>query len=986
MRVIDQARLWFREGNSDKVYEVDLVEVAPNQYVVNFRFGRRGTALRDGTKTATPVDLKKAQAVFSKLVAEKVAGGYKATDAASAAATNTATTPIPRVTDLVAQLHLGARAKVALGPVVWRVTDLDLVDAEPALLELLDAPNPDRRRVEDVPWRHALVSALVRCGTAAALPRLEKIITDAKAPPHVRDVARLAIARIAPARVTELARPLLGPGIVAAVERGDANAVARAAEETLVTDPVAARNVAVGLYLLDSAVTRPAVLAIVRVARLSNAEAACVRALFRLAELRRDGAVYAACARRIDGHTSPAPPMGPKTRQYLRRRVARMLRRLGRVASADYTAMATELLLTYADDDADQPRRGGWGNWYDSWARHHVLDDILYGRSPRYVRGHHRRATWKCARDYRPGGAIPAERREERFPEVWDAAPAALWRLIGAARATPVVEFAIKALRPNRAYTAQLSDEAVAEALASGHRVAQRFAFELALARPVSVVLARGALASDVADAHAWVLRWVESHVDDVAKQPELVALLVTGKTRAIRDAAIAVLRARTLEPAAQRSIATRAIATLMGLGADAAERATGAVAVILLALAEPLQDVDEAVLRDLIAHPLAALGELAGELMLRHVRRDRLPADLIQALLASPHASVRTLGGRLLAMTPADVAKDDVAALLLFATSPNAELRAATRTLIGEVAQRYPEVGRALADRLIDALLVAQPEGAPSHIVSLLRGELAGCLPVKPAPVVMRLIGALSPHAREAGGLLLGVVSADDLGLDDIARLAHHEIASVRHGAWTLARAALARYRVTPVAVARLVDSPWEDTRAFAIGFVRDELGAISADAIIAICDSIRPEVQALGRQLLQERFDTADAGRYVIRLAEHPATNLQLLVSGMLEHHVAGNLDRLRALVPYLIVVLSQVNRGRVAKQRVLGLLRREASRSAEAAALIAPILDRQSATSAVTQKHPLIATMVDVRVAFPEIALPIAVTPPAAHPGRG
>ena len=64
MRVIDQARLWFREGTSDKVYEVDLVEVATGQYVVNFRFGRRGGALKDGTKTSLPVSLDKARGVF----------------------------------------------------------------------------------------------------------------------------------------------------------------------------------------------------------------------------------------------------------------------------------------------------------------------------------------------------------------------------------------------------------------------------------------------------------------------------------------------------------------------------------------------------------------------------------------------------------------------------------------------------------------------------------------------------------------------------------------------------------------------------------------------------------------------------------------------------------------------------------------------------------------------------------------------------------
>ena len=51
MKLLEQAILLFQEGKSDKVYEVDLLEVAPGQYVVNFRYGRRGTALKDGSKT-----------------------------------------------------------------------------------------------------------------------------------------------------------------------------------------------------------------------------------------------------------------------------------------------------------------------------------------------------------------------------------------------------------------------------------------------------------------------------------------------------------------------------------------------------------------------------------------------------------------------------------------------------------------------------------------------------------------------------------------------------------------------------------------------------------------------------------------------------------------------------------------------------------------------------------------------------------------------
>ena len=77
MKVVERARLGFQEGSSDKVYEVDLVEVAAGQHVVNFRYGRRGSALRDGTKTPLPLPLDKARAIFSALVAEKTKGGYR---------------------------------------------------------------------------------------------------------------------------------------------------------------------------------------------------------------------------------------------------------------------------------------------------------------------------------------------------------------------------------------------------------------------------------------------------------------------------------------------------------------------------------------------------------------------------------------------------------------------------------------------------------------------------------------------------------------------------------------------------------------------------------------------------------------------------------------------------------------------------------------------------------------------------------------------
>jgi hypothetical protein len=990
VRVIEQARLWFREGASDKVYEIDLVEVATGQHVVNFRYGRRGGALKDGTKTPLPLTLDKARGVYQKLVDEKLAGGYRSGPVTAAQApapssgspyrTPPVVTPPSQAQTLIGKLRMGARSPTPLGPVMWRVADLDLVEAEPVVLELLGSsfvPNP----LNADAWKHLLVAALARMGTSAAIEPLANLIADQRTARHLVDVARLAIARIDPARSKEIAMQRLTEPFKSLYARGDSAGLARAVEEALTGDPAKARTPIVTLYTLDDAVARPAVLAAARVARLSNAEASIVRTLFRLAEIRRDGELYALVARRIDAYSGQTRPFGPRTRHYLRRRVARYLRRLGHVESPDYVPMAAAILLGYDDEDTAEPKRGSFNHTYDRFAPYHAFNQILFTHSPRYEKSHHELSVWRCKGRYRPGDPAPRE-REEAFPALWDRAPTTLWKLILESGATPVLEFATRALSANTAFTAALRDEQLAAVLATGHVLAQRFAFDMARNRTLTITLARGALASDLPEAHNWVVAWIDANPDATIADPDLLAMIVTGKTQGVREAALRLLRGRSVTDDVARSASVRAIAILLGLGDSPAnaERASGSVATLLRSFEAQLREINAEVLRDMLRHPLAALGELAGELVLRHTHRDTLPIDLIETMLASKFATVRTLGGRILAATPPEIAKDDLEALVLFSTSGNAELREATRTLVGAVAQKYPDVGRALADRLIAALLKTQPVGAPAHIVTLLRGELAGVLPHMPAATILRLIGALSPHARDAGGLLLPQLGPDDIGLDDIARLASHENRAVREGAWTLARASIPRYRMAPVALAKLLDSEWEDTRTFALGFIRDEVGGdkLSADAIITICDSIRPEVQDLGKSLLHQQFRESDATKYLAKLSEHPSTNLQLLVSTLLDRY-ATDLDKLKILVPYFATVLSQVNRGKVAKERVLALLRREAAKSHDAAAVLAPLLDRQSATAAITQKHPIIATMVDVHHLYPDVPLPISVVPP-------
>lgn len=71
--------LSFQEGSSDKVYHAELKKDGEG-WLVNFAYGRRGSALATGTKTKEAIEYDKAKKTYDKLVNSKMAKGYKTAD------------------------------------------------------------------------------------------------------------------------------------------------------------------------------------------------------------------------------------------------------------------------------------------------------------------------------------------------------------------------------------------------------------------------------------------------------------------------------------------------------------------------------------------------------------------------------------------------------------------------------------------------------------------------------------------------------------------------------------------------------------------------------------------------------------------------------------------------------------------------------------------------------------------------------------------
>ena len=72
----ESVTLYYCEGASDKVYQASL-QPRDGGFVVLFAYGRRGSALATGSKTAQPLPYPQARTVYQRLVQSKLARGYQ---------------------------------------------------------------------------------------------------------------------------------------------------------------------------------------------------------------------------------------------------------------------------------------------------------------------------------------------------------------------------------------------------------------------------------------------------------------------------------------------------------------------------------------------------------------------------------------------------------------------------------------------------------------------------------------------------------------------------------------------------------------------------------------------------------------------------------------------------------------------------------------------------------------------------------------------
>lgn len=710
--------------------------------------------------------------------------------------------------------------------------------------------------------------------------------------------------------------------------------------------------------------------------------------------------------RATGGARGPARAFGARTRDYLRLRGWRTVRRLAALSHPHAPELAVEMLLGLVDDEQPPPREEQRWEYVDrqyqrSSRLHHrgagwmLLPKLLLAHMPD-LHTSARAKRWWTLQPLDP--SRPLAERSEALRAMWDAHPEALLRLAMESRSALVNAVAARALQDHADFVHQQEPAVLQVLLQRPYAPTAALGFEAARAHvegstdtAAQVPWLKLMSASTHAAARDYALLHIAGDPASFAQHADLViALLLCAHERARKQGhGLAAL-------ASPEALLNELVDAM--LAADAADPGLAEGAALAEQLLQgPLKQAAASwqglgSLLPLLDHPAVPVLRLAVSWVLIHPAGMALvPPAVLARLLGAEDADRRACGARLLAALSDDVLRQQVDLLCTLAMSGDAGVRAAIAPALLRVAAADETVGRAVAARLHEGLFQTEAgEGQHDDLLRWLTGELQAFAPARDASGTWRALQARSGGAQRYGAWALASLAITDFSLRQLATLARHADAGVRQ--WSM-QAIDQTLPATPTPkqsadLLPLAEAAFDDARAYTQQLFGERLpdDSLDVELLIAWVDHPQPWVQALGRSRLVRRMSAADASLCLTRLSQHPGTQVQLFVTQWLlelpQDDAPKLAQQLRALTPYFLTVLSQVNRGRVAKSRITDFLRAQIA-APETAAVVAEIFARQVVTASLTDKPQYVAGLRDIAARHPQIELPfLAWKAPALH----
>ncbi|MCE0556641.1 hypothetical protein [Motilimonas sp. E26] len=1008
MKLIKKARLVYQQANSDKVYEVDLVELnsaSERRFLVNFRYGRSGQTLREGSKTPLPIERERAEKTYSSVVVSKTNKGYVHRQDAAAydQLERLEVTEQEHISSLFSRIQQESDPKQKARQ-IWRLAPEQSSEVAQYLVTLLGSHH----------WQldYSLLWAIGRIGDQSQLASIAPYLSHKN--PNLAALAleaslalsdeNTALSLIRDAGVAN--NPLLQSVESLTIEldqaskHGDANALLKHCY----------------LQAQYCRATHSALVSVLKDIPLAPGTFKGLRYLFKMSEFRLDADVFAQLSYRFETQkhyftadwsyyyhprhgrinvqeelkkTNSRLAYSKATRNYLRRRSWRVLKQLGISQSPSFVVMATQVLLAFNDSDSDNAKTSeifqyddNWQrqliavNHYEEFAKYLTFNGLLRLNHPSFSKSKNG-LSWR----YHPEQVFSG--RGEAFPEQWDQAPDALLTLLQNSTCQPVLAFASTALADNHAFGEQLSTDLLIPLLNRPYPECQQFAFSLIKTRPLEPKLILALISCNMAEAQHFALAALKQQPSLLTQLDFLCSLLM------IEQAELNLWLAETLQPTdfnqvEQTEIVSSLCTRLEPYDALTRRHAKWLAIVLIRCMNKGIQHLDFTILKPLAMAKHEAQQVFACRLLVEHpISYVDIPPELLAALHQSENVGVRAR------------------ALLLLKKQNAHELIAQLDNLLELSFTGAPEE-REVALELLLKLIIANNKNAAAIFEGILQKlasnqlgdeqqlELKNFITLNLQPQLATITADqlwLLLNAKSSQAQLLAVTALNSRDLNSAPwpyhlkqwlQLAQSPTQAIRQYCINYLSVHKSLLLTSQGDFLSLLESNWPEVQAFIFAFCRNEMDQNhwSPDLIVTVCDSNNPSVQTFGRELLQTFFEQSQGKNYLIKLSQHPSENVELFVTNLLSEYAANDEATLLKLQPYFTSVLTRVNRGRLAKDRVMAFLQQQAQCSTAVLNMVATLFTRLSLTQVQKDKAVLLKAMLQLRKIDPNLALPISV----------
>ena len=1094
MRLEKKSVLYFKEGNSDKVYEIDLCNVGIEKYVVNFRYGRRGSQLKEGTKTPIPVSLSEAEKIFDTVETEKLTKGYTTSDSGISEipksapfnlddkiivySSDWANFPAGRTKAILQRLQQTAQGNSATAKthwktsrVIWKAGEYKIKEATPYLIKLFNTA--------DVLQQYSCVWALARCGGNGAIEALQSLYASHSSA-YIKKIAGagLLIQLSTLDKETHVQHYLnkLPEAIKQAVNNEDAIAF-----NNLIYERIAQEqphfNWLEDLYLLsiNKKWIRSSLKNLLLGLPLRPNYFKHVRSIFKLAELLDDyemsGLLSYRFEREVEMFTHQLSKemrmesedvfieelgefvdlskefkkktariaYSQKTRWYLHRRTRRRLAMLGHNNDTDYVKLATSLLVAY---DRKKDFAAGYSthryeyvnNRYQqvetkfpqnatSVYMHLVLGNDqekleLTGNGSlwRIQSGNRKEQNKSATPTQQSGGLLKflsglfGKKKETSqtpqapvqsnisnesgtpFLHLWNQMPQAYVQLLMQAQMEEVHEFAERELTRHEQFNQikeKLDKQACKQLLLSPFSIPANFGFAITKEKYTGTLpdedLVVALLNSIISDARNQGKQWTETYASTYIQQSNFISALLFARDAEIRNWGKSFLQKNPIEPLVKQAVAGKAVATLIDFEASTADNEAiikEATDTLFELLPAELKEINLSVVSDLLEHDNAAV-LLFGLRLLKSKKQqlnlEELSDNFITQLLQHNYAPVREAGIDFLqGMSDTSLLRRQDLIISQY-LSPFANVRDGLAFIIGRMAKAEKLFGDKAAETLMPYLLRKESqEGIHKNISNLLCNELSNHLQNANKETALNLLYSNYSAAQDVGVVILEkYTDPSQLTLPQVIALGAHENLNVRAWSWKFYKEQVPRIRYEKEGAIKLLESKWQDTRQFAMLYFGETFmeNDWNPETLITLADSVKPDVEAFGRELITRYFSAEHGVDYLLKLSQHPSEKMQLFATNYLTRFAKDDLSKIEALEFYFRSVLTRVNKSRIAKNRIYQFLLEEGRKSEQGANIVSRIISQISAIAAIGDKAKCIEILLQLNSLY-KLEIPLRV----------